>query len=219
MGERQTYQTGDTPAEYYLALPASNTGHGVLVLHAWWGLTDVFTAICDRLAEAGFVALAPDLYGGRIATTREQAEQLSSTLNGEATYALINRAIAELQAQPGVEGRPIGVVGFSLGGGWAVALNHGVGAVVIYYATVPLEYVGVSAPVMGHFAEHDEFEPLENVVQFEQALRNKGLSVEFHIYPKTQHWFTESNQPGYHDPPAADLAWQRTIKFLRQHLA
>jgi len=219
MGKRQTLQTGDTTAEYYLAVPASGTGRGVLVLHAWWGLTDVFTTICDRLVEAGFVALAPDLYNGRTATTREQAEQLSSSLNGEATYALINRAVAELQAQSGVAGRPIGVVGFSLGGGWAVALQRGVGAVVIYYATVPLEYVGVSAPVMGHFAEHDEFEPLENVRQFEQALRSKGLSVDFHLYPKTQHWFTESNQPGYYDPAAAKLAWQRTIEFLRQHLA
>jgi carboxymethylenebutenolidase len=219
MGERQTYQTGDTAAEYYLALPKSSTGCGVLVLHAWWGLSSVFTSFCDRLAEAGFVTLAPDLYHGRIAATREQAEQLSSTLNGEATYALINRAVDELQAQPGVEGRPIGVVGFSLGGGWAVALNRGVGAVVIHYATVPLEYVGVSAPVMGHFAEHDEFEPLENVRQFEQDLRGKGLNVDFHIYSKTQHWFTESNQPGYYDPVAAELAWQRTIEFLRQHLA
>ena len=219
MDKRQTYQTGDTTAEYYLALPTSSTSGGVLVLHAWWGLTSVFTVICDRLAEASFVALAPDLYDGQTATTREQAEQLSSTLNGEATYALLNRAVVELQAQPAVAGRPIGVVGFSLGGGWAVALNRGVGAVVIYYATVPPDYVGVNAPVMGHFAEHDEFEPPENVRQFKQALRSKGLSVEFHIYPKTQHWFTESNQPGYYDPAAAELAWQRTIDFLRQHLA
>jgi carboxymethylenebutenolidase len=219
MGMRRTLQIGNTTIEYYLAVPASNTGRGVLVLHAWWGLTSVFTSVCDRLAEAGFVALAPDLYHGQIANTREQAEQLSSDLDGEATYALINRAVAELQAHPGIEGRLIGVVGFSLGGAWAVALNRGVGAVVIYYATVPLEYVSANAPIMGHFAEHDEFEPLENVRQFAQALRSKGLSVDFHIYPKTQHWFTESNQPGYYDPAAAELAWSRTIDFLHRHLA
>jgi carboxymethylenebutenolidase len=117
VGAVLTARSNLTLSRYYLAVPASNTNGGVLVLHAWWGLTDVFTSVCDRLAEAGFVALAPDLYDGRTATTREQAEQLSSTLDSQATYALINREIAELQAQPGVEGRPIGVVGFSLGGG------------------------------------------------------------------------------------------------------
>ena len=218
MGERRNLQTGDTAAEYYLATPAASTGRGVLVLHAWWGLTSVFTAVCDRLAEAGFVALAPDLYHGRIATTREQAEQFSSDLNFEATYALMSCAVAELKDQPRIQGRPIGVVGFSLGGAWALSLNEGVGAIVIYYATIPLEYVSASAPIMAHFAEHDEFEPLDNVRQFEQDLRGKGLSVDVNVYPATQHWFSESNQPGYYHPVAADLAWQRTIDFLRQHL-
>lgn len=216
MGERKIMPTGET---YYRALPKTGNGQGVLVLHAWWGLTDVFTTICDRLAEAGFVAVAPDLYQGRIATTREQAEQLSSALNGEATSALIERAVAELQAQPVTQGHPIGVVGFSLGGAWALSLNQGVSAVVIYYATVPIEYVSTTAPILGHFAEHDEFEPLENVREMEESLRGKGLSIESHIYPNTQHWFCESNQAGYYDRAAADLAWQRTIDFLRKHLA
>jgi carboxymethylenebutenolidase len=216
MGERLITTAGDS---VYVALPRAGNGQGVLVLHAWWGLTEVFTAVCDRLAEAGFVALAPDLYCGQIAATREQAEQLSSALNGAATSALIERAVAELQTQPGIAGSSIGVVGFSLGGGWAVALNRGVGAVVIYYATVPMEYVATTAPIMGHFAEHDEFEPLENVRQFEHALRDQGLSVDFHFYPNTQHWFAEVNQPGYYDPVAAELAGQRTIDFLNRHLA
>jgi carboxymethylenebutenolidase len=131
---------------------------------------------------------------------------------------LITRAVAELQARSKIQDQPIGVVGFSLGGAWAVSLDRGVGAVVIYYATVPLEYVSASAPILGHFAEHDEFEPLEAVRQFEHSLRDKGLSVDFHTYPNTRHWFSEENQPGYFDPAAADLAWQRTIDFLLQHL-
>jgi carboxymethylenebutenolidase len=219
MNRRHAITVGDRSAEYYLAVPASGNGQGVLVLHAWWGLTDFFTAICDRLAAAGFVALAPDLYDGRTATTREQAEQLSSTLNDEATAALINRASAELQARPGGEGRPIGVVGFSLGGAWALSLQKGVGAIVIYYATVPAEYIAASAPSLGHFAEDDEFEPLENVQQLEQTLRARGLSAEFYIYPNTRHWFAEINQPAYYDAAAAELAWTRTIDFLRRHLA
>ena len=219
MGKRKILQMDGSTAEYYVAHPASGTGYGVLVLHAWWGLTDVFTSVCDRLAEAGFIALAPDLYHGQVATTREQAEQLSSALDAKTTQTLINRAVAELQIQPGIQGHTIGVIGFSLGGGWALSLNQSVGAIVIYYATVPLEYISASAPIMGHFAEHDEFEPLENVQQFERDLRSKGLKVEAHVYPNTRHWFSEENQIGYYDPAAAELAWSRTIDFLHRHLA
>jgi carboxymethylenebutenolidase len=219
MGKRHTLQTGDTTAEYYLAEPASNSGRGVLVLHAWWGLTSVFTAVCDRLAEAGFVALAPDLHHGRTASTREEAQAMDSALDVAAMRALVKQASAELQARPEIQGRPIGVVGFSLGGFLALPLDLGIAAIVTYYGTTDPDYVSTAAAIMGHFAEHDEFEPLEAVQQFEQALRAKGLSVEFHIYPKTQHWFSEDNQSGYYDAAAAKLAWQRTIGFLRQHLA
>jgi carboxymethylenebutenolidase len=219
MNRRLIFQANDETAEYYLAVPASNTGRGVLVLHAWWGLSPVFTSICDRLAEAGFVALAPDLYHGRIASTREQAESIQSTLDNAATYALINRAIEELQNRPEIQGRPIGVVGFSMGGFWALSLDQDLAAIVTYYGTTDPEYITVHAPIMGHFAEHDEFEPLEHVRQVERSLLANGRSVDFHIYPDTRHWFSEDDQPGYYDSAAADLAWQHTIKFLHQHLA
>jgi carboxymethylenebutenolidase len=219
MHRRHSIMMGDRSAEYYLAVPALSRSRGVLVLHAWWGLTDFFASICDRLAAAGFVALAPDLYDGRTATTREQAQQIQSAMNSEATYALINRAIDELQAQPGIQGRPIGVVGFSLGGFLALSLDRGIAAIVTYYGTTEPDYVSADAAIMGHFAEQDEFEPLEAVRQLEQALRAKSLSIEFHIYPKTQHWFSEDNQSGYYDSVAAELAWTRTLDFLHRHLA
>lgn len=203
----------------YLAVPTASTHRGVLVLHAWWGLTSVFTAFCDRLAGAGFVALAPDLYHGQTASTREQAQEIQSKMEGDATYALVNRAVEELQARPEIQGRPIGVVGFSMGGFWALTLDRGVAALITYYGGTGPEYVSADAPILGHFAEHDEFEPLESIQQLDQALQAKGLKVTFHYYPNTQHWFCEENQPGYYDPGAAELAWQRTIGFLNQHLA
>ena len=219
MTQRRTFQSGDEAVGCYLALPTVEASRGVLVLHAWWGLTSVFTAFCDRLAEAGFVALAPDLYHGQIAHTREEAQAIQSTLNGEATYALVNRAVEELQARPEIQGRPIGVVGFSMGGFWALALDRGVAALNTYYGGTGPEYVSADAPILGHFAEHDEFEPLESIHHLEGALKAKGLDVTFHYYPNTQHWFCEENQPGYYDAAATDLAWQRTLGFLNQHLA
>jgi carboxymethylenebutenolidase len=218
MNHRHTFQVNNKTAEYYLAVPTVDTQRGVLVLHAWWGLTSVFTAFCDRLAEAGFVALAPDLYHGRIANTREQAESIQSTMDDAATNALINRAVDELQARPEIQGRPIGVVGFSMGGFWALTLDRGVAALVTYYGGTAPEYVTGNAPILGHFAERDEFEPLESVQQLEQNLKAKGLSVNFHYYPGTQHWFCEDNQPGYYDPAATESAWQRTLSFLNEHL-
>lgn len=219
MNQRGTFQAGDDTVGYYLARPAVESRRGVLVLHAWWGLTEVFTAFCDRLAAAGFVALAPDLYRGQVAHTREEAQAIQSTMNGEATYALVNRAVEELQARPEIHGKPIGVVGFSMGGFWALALDRGIAAMVTYYGGTGPEYVSADAPILGHFAEHDEFEPLESVQQLEQALHAKGLNVTFHYYPNTQHWFCEENQPGYYDSAATELAWQRTVSFLKQHLA
>src|SRR5690348_4085556 len=98
----------------YIAVPVSGSGPGVLVLHAWWGLTDFFRGVCDRLAEAGFVALAPDLYGGATTATITEAEQLSARLNDAAARAAILDALYQLRAHPGVRGAPVGVVGFSL---------------------------------------------------------------------------------------------------------
>lgn len=219
MNHRHTFQVNDTTAEYYLALPTTNTQRGVLVLHAWWGLTSVFTAFCDRLAEAGFVALAPDLYQGRAANTREQAESIQSTMDNRATYALVNRAVEELQARPEIQGKSIAVVGFSMGGFWALTLEQGVAALVTYYGGTGPEYVTGNAPILGHFADQDEFEPLESIQQLEGALKAKGLDVTFHYYPNTQHWFCEENQPGYYDPAATEQAWQRTLSFLNKHLA
>lgn len=219
MSQRGTFQSGDQTIGYYLALPAAESYRGVLVLHAWWGLTEVFTAFCDRLAAAGFVALAPDLYHGQMARTREEAQAIQSTMNSETTYALVNRAAEELRARPEIQGKSIGVVGFSMGGFWALTLDRGVAALINYYGGTGPEYVSADAPILGHFAEHDEFEPLESIQQLDQALQAKGLKVTFHYYPNTQHWFCEENQPGYYDPGAAELAWQRTIGFLNQHLA
>ncbi len=218
MNHRLTFQANDKTAEYYLALPTVEASRGVLVLHAWWGLTPVFTAFCDRLAGAGFVALAPDLYHGQIAHTREEAQAIQATMNGEATYALINRAVEELQNRPEIQGHPIGVVGFSMGGFWALSLDQGVAALVTYYGGTAPEYVTAHAPILGHFAEHDEFEPLEAVQHLEQNLKAKGFSVNFHYYPNTQHWFCEDNQPGYYDAAATELAWQRTLRFLNEQL-
>src|SRR5215207_7523653 len=153
----------------YLAVPDSGSGPGVLVLHAWWGLTPVFTDVCDRLAAAGFVALAPSLYADdATATTIAEAETLRDT-HDEAAEAepVAQAAVEQLLGLPEVVGTQIGVIGFSLGAYWALHLSQvrpdDVSAVVVFYGTDDGDYRTARAAYLGHFAEHDDFEPLEAV--------------------------------------------------------
>ena len=208
----------------YIALPASGTGQGVLVLHAWWGLTDYFRGVCDRLAAAGFVALAPDLYGGATTSAIAEAEQLAERLDDAAARATILDALYQLRAHPAVRGAPVGVAGFSLGASFAYWLSterpDAVAAAILYYGTgdPDADYTRARAAYLGHYAADDPYEPEEGVRQMEAALRAAGRPVTFHTYPGTGHWFAEDNRPDAYDPAAAALACERTLAFLRTHL-
>ncbi len=214
-------QTTVEPA--FLAVPASGEGPGVLVLHAWWGLNDFFKGLCDRLARAGFVAAAPDLYDGRTAATVDEAEQMVGTLNFQASMTKVLGTLESLRRHPAVRGDGQGVVGFSLGGAWALRLStlkpEAVRAVVVFYGTEAADFSLARAAYLGHFAPGDEWEPDEGVRQMEANLRAAGHEVEFRSYPGTGHWFFEANRPEHYKAEAAALAWQRTVEFLRRHLA
>jgi carboxymethylenebutenolidase len=215
---------GSTGHHAYLAVPDSGAGPGVLVLHAWWGLTPVFTDVCDRLAAAGFVALAPSLFsGGATATTIAEAEALRDAHDEEAVAEPVMLAAAEqLRALPAVTGAQIGVIGFSLGAYWALYLSQvrpdDVSAVVTIYGTDDGDYLTARAAYLGHFAEHDDYEPLEAVHALEAKMRAAGREVTFHVYPGAGHWFVEPNRPDVYDATAAELVWERTLEFLKEQL-
>ena len=200
----------------YLAIPPGGKGPGVLLLHAWWGLTPFFKEACERFAREGFVTLAPDLYHGATAATIAEAEQVQATHDGDAAYEEIRAAVAYLHAHSAVEGDAIGVVGFSMGGYWALQLEDHIGAVVTFYGGGDPDNTA-SAAVQGHWAENDAYEPREDVLRLEQAMRASGRDVVFYTYPGTGHWFFEEDRPEY-AADAARLAWQRTIEFLRGHI-
>lgn len=213
----------DTVARGYLALPSSGGGPGVLVLHAWWGLTPFFRGVCDRLAEEGFVALAPDLHGGRTAETVEEAERLMATGDHERTEKTAIAALERLRSHDAVRGGSLGVVGFSMGAAWALTLSalrpDDVAAAVLFYGTDEVDFTEARAAYQGHYAERDEWEPNEGVRQVEAGMRAAGRAVEFHTYPGAGHWFFEDDRPEHYDPDAAHLAWERTVRFLRSRLA
>lgn len=210
---------GGTGHQAYLARPANEAGPGVLVLHAWWGLTPVFTQICDDLAAQGYVALAPSLFaGGATADTISDAEALRDTQDEEAVVRPVLLAAAEqLRHLPGVVPTPITVIGFSLGAYWAFHLSQvqpeDVGSVVVFYGAGEGDFRDTCAAYLGHFAEQDPYEDLDYVRSLEQQIRTAGREATFHVYPGTKHWFAEPNRPEYH-AAAAELAWARTHEFL-----
>lgn len=208
-------------ARGYLALPEGGGGPGVLVLHAWWGLNDTMRAVCTRLAEAGLVAFAPDLYHGKVTDTIAEAEILVKAL--DANYLQARAEIADatrfLGERTGQGERGVAVLGFSLGASYALDLaaadpKH-IRSVVIFYGTGGDDHSSSSAAYLGHFAENDPFEPQSSVDNLEESLRRAGRPVSFYQYPGTGHWFFEPDRTDAYNPAAADLAWERTLTFLR----
>lgn len=206
----------------YLAVPPSGKGPGILVLHAWWGLNDFFRGFCDRLAQEGFVALAPDMFHGKIARTPEEAEKLVHESHEEENVPpIILPALDDLARLPQVSGKGLGTLGFSFGGGWAVwlaAQKPEVRAVVNFYSAGWGDFTKSKASFMGHFAETDPYEPKEGIEELERDLKAAGRPTQFYTYPGTGHWFFENDRPDAYDPRAAQLAWDRTIAFLNEEL-
>jgi len=206
----------------YLALPASGKGPGILVLHAWWGLNNFFKDFCQRLADQGFVALAPDLYHGKIASTIEDAENMLTKTNRKLASVEILEAHAQLRALPNLTGSFTGVVGFSMGAFWSCWLAQqkpeNIKAVTLFYGSKNGDFSHSQAAFLGHFAESDKWEPASGVKKLEKSLRTAQRPVTFHTYPATGHWFFEKDRPDSFDAQAAQLAWERTISFFHTQL-
>ena len=205
----------------FLAVPAAGSGPGVLVLHAWWGLNNTIKAFCERLAQSGFVAFAPDLYHGKVADTIAGAEALGKALDAgylQAKAEIANAALF-LSARAGQPESGLAVVGFSLGVYYALDLAavdpERILSVVIFYGTGDGDYSRSRAAYLGHFAENDQFEPQSNVDNLEAALRRAGRPVSFYRYRGTGHWFFEPDRPDAYNSTAAGLAWDRTLAFLK----
>ena len=222
MNQMHEFSVAGGTAKGYLAIPESGTGPGVVVLHAWWGLTEFFKEICRRLAKEGFVALAPDLYGGATASTIGEAKRLRSAMDRNMANKGLQAALDYLRSHPAVSGSNVGLIGFSLGGHLALWLARNkpkeVAAVVVFYGTGGGSFAKVQAAFLGHFAEKDPYASARSVQKLEERLQSAGREVTFHVYPGTGHWFFEEDRPDAYDADAARLAWERTVKFLQARL-
>lgn len=214
---------GSRCSGYFAGAGSALAGNpGVIVLQEWWGLNPHICSIVDRFAAAGYHALAPDLYHGRVAQSPDEARHLMDGLDFPgATFQDIRGAIADLRARSGA-GR-IGVMGYCMGGALTVASAvhlPEVAAAVCYYGLPPADFAdpaAITVPFMGHFASEDSWITPAWVDQVEAAMKAAGRQLEIHRY-QAAHAFSNRTRPEVYDAAAAELAWQRTLEFLGKHL-
>ena len=205
----------------YLARAARDDAPSVVVLQEWWGLNAQIRTVADRLAEAGFNALVPDLYRGRLAADGEEANHLMSGLDfADATHQDVRGAVDHLAA---LNGRPVGVMGFCMGGALTVAAAahvSGLSAAVCFYGVPPKSLADpatIAIPFQGHFATRDDWCTPAVAQALEADMRGAGRQPEIHHY-EAEHAFFNQTRPEVFDASCADLAWSRTLSFLRTHL-
>lgn len=203
----------------YLVAPPAGSGRGLLLLHSWWGLTAGIRRMADRLADDGFVVLAPDLSGGERPSTAQDAAASLAAASPDHVADLVVSSAATLRGLDLTPDAPIGVLGFSMGGSWALWLAsrqpHLVDAVVSCYGVQTIGFEAATARFQVHAADDDELVEDDEMVLLEAALALDGHDVEVHRYPGTTHWFMEEDRSDAYDPAAAALAWERIVDFLR----
>jgi carboxymethylenebutenolidase len=203
----------------HLTMPATAAGPRIVVLHDWWGLDAQARSVVDRLAAEGHPAFAPDLYQGRLADDTDEAARLARHLESADLASELVDAVEVVQALPGTSAGPIAVIGLGFGGALALYLasrHPDVRAVVCYDGFPPpettFEWAGAHAAVLGHACQ-PEFRRAGRV---QAALRRSGVDASVFLYPSAPHGFFDSTRPDNHDRAAAELSWQRTMRFLRE---
>ena len=207
--------TGDLSG--VLVVPSGDVkAPGVVVLQEWWGINDQIQAVAQRWAAAGFHAIVPDLYHGQLATTAEEAGRMMKALDFGKAVQEIAAAVAYLREHPRSTGK-IAVSGYCMGGAlsFATAVNvRGLAAVVPYYGLPgDLDWSKIDAPVQAHFASHDDWATVAGAQKIKDAVK---VPMELHVYD-AQHAFCNERRPEVYNADAAQLAWDRTLAFVREH--
>ena len=229
MGTMVEFASNGSTAAGYLATPEGGSGPGVIVVQEWWGLDSGITEMADRLAAAGFVALAPDLYHGELAghTEMDKAGELMQSMPPDRAGRDMSGAVDYLADHDATTGDGIGVMGFCMGGMLTFVLAalrpDKVKAAVPFYGFPQgddqPDYSRISAAIQGHMAEHDDFFPPDAATALEARLQELGKDVTLTVHPGAGHAFmAPHNALGTQDQDLYDQIWPQVTAFLREHL-
>lgn len=205
-----------------VALPATTPAPTVVLIHEWWGLNDQIKAVAAEFAKEGYVALAVDLYGGKVGSTRDEARALMQAVNPKSATDELVAWVQWLREHQSSNGK-VGTVGWCFGGGWSLnaSLATPVDATVIYYGNVQKnteQLRTLQGPVLGHFATLDKWINRKMVGGFEQAMTTAGKAdLTVHWY-EADHAFANPSG-GRYDAEDAKLSWSRTLAFFKEHLS
>jgi carboxymethylenebutenolidase len=224
-GQDVFYASGKETVSSKLYLPPGKGPFpAVVVIHEWWGLNQWVQQQAEKLSGQGYVALAVDLYRGKVATTSEEAHELMRGVPPDRATQDLLAAAAYLRGNKTVDPARVGVIGWCMGGGYAFDLavhDPKLAAAVINYghiSTSPDTLKKISAPVLGIFGAQDRGIPVADVRQFEQEMKKLGKPVEIVIFPDAGHGFENpNNKEGYRPEDTAE-AWRKTVSFLGEHL-
>jgi carboxymethylenebutenolidase len=224
-GTKVEFPANGGTAPGYLAKPGGKgNGRAVVVLQEWWGLVPEVMGICDRFAEAGYVALAPDLYRGETADQPSEAEQKMMAMNIDQTAKDLSGAIDFVAGEAGAQ--RVGTIGFCLGGGlsvFAASLNPKVAACVSYYYVMPHkkpDFGQIKAPVLMHWGGEDAWNDAATVNALIDEMRAGGVDVSSETYEGCGHaFFNSADRLGTYNAEAADLSWRRSLEFFDRYLA
>ena len=218
-------KSGTETINGYLALPASPGRHpALIVVHEWWGLNDWVKEQTRKLADAGYVSLSVDLYRGEVATTLEEAHEISRGVPDDRALRDLEAGFSFLATRSDVDKTKIGVAGWCMGGGYALelAVNEGnLAACVVNYGAMPTNHGSIArihAPVLGNFGAEDRGIPPTAVHSFESAMKSAGKPVDLKVYEGAGHAFENESIEESYRPAAASDAWNRTLAFLGKTL-
>jgi len=221
MSERVTFtsRNGDRIEGAIALPPGQGPAPTLVVVQEWWGLNAHVESLVDRFAAEGFIALAPDLYRGVVATDATVASQLMTELDGQRALGDIEGAIAHLRAHPRSNGK-VAITGFCMGGAYSFAAAcfvRGLACAVPFYGIPPRhDWNLVDAPIQCHVGRRDTWVTPARAEAIQQILAARGARMDLHVY-EADHAFMNDTRPEVYDPAAAALAWERAVAFLHQH--